>query len=173
MGSARSYSARALPDGSPIAAYLFRTLHPDFTSFNSLLYTTILTPSATQVVQQQAMLLPWEDLWKAITITEQLPTRGNILNLVLGGVMLFLAVLAWKYMRTSYRILTIILYAISFALYTGPEIPYMGFPRHLLLAFPIFIGAAPGWSGGKARCGGFMAGMVFMTLCYVLEAFVP
>jgi Gpi18-like mannosyltransferase len=153
---------------------LLSDVHPDFTSFNSLLYTTILAPSATRVVQEQAMLLPWDALWKAITITEQLPTRGNILNLTLGSVMVVLAALAWRHMRPSYRILTVILYVIAFALYTGPEIPYMGLPRHLLLAFPVFIGAAPRlerWKGPIAAI--FMAGMVFMTLCYVLEAFVP
>jgi len=29
---------------------------------------------------------------------------------------------------------------VSFAYHTGPVHPYMGLPRHLLLAFPVFIG---------------------------------
>jgi hypothetical protein len=149
-------------------------VHPDFSSFNSLLYTTILAPSATKVVQQQAMLPPWEALSKAITITEQLPTRGNIMNLALGVVMLILAALAWKRMRASYRIFTITIFAVAFAYHTGPQTPYMGLSRHLLLAFPIFIGAAPSlerWKGPVAAI--FMMGMLFATSSYVLESWVP
>jgi hypothetical protein len=149
-------------------------VHPDFSSFNSLLYTTILTPSATKVVQEQAMLLPWQALWRAITITTRLPTHDNIVNLLLGAVMLVLLVLAWKRLRPSYRILSIILYAIAFAYYTGPEKPYMGLPRHLLLAFPVFIGAAPRLEKWKGPIAGLsMFGMIYMTVRYIFEAFVP
>ena len=69
-------------------AVFLSDVHPDFSSFNALLYTTILAPSATKVVQYQAMLPPWEALWKAITITSTMPTRGNVLNLLLGAVSL-------------------------------------------------------------------------------------
>jgi Gpi18-like mannosyltransferase len=149
-------------------------VHPDFSSFNSLLYSTILAPSATKVVHEQAMLLPWETLWKAITITTQRPTHDNIVNLFLGGVMLLFLALAWKRLRPSYRILVIILYAIAFGYYTGPYIPYMGLPRHLLLAFPVFIGAAPRLEKWKAPLAAVcMFGMIYMTLRYTLEAFVP
>jgi mannosyltransferase PIG-V len=149
-------------------------VHPDFSSFNSLLYTTILAPSATKVVQEQAILPPWEALWKAIKITQQFPTRGNIINLILGAVMILLAALAWKRMRGSYRLLTIAMFLIAFALYTGPETPYMGLSRHLLLAFPVFICAAPAldrWKGPVAAI--FMAGMLFATSSYVVESWVP
>ena len=155
-------------------AAVFSDVHPDFTSFNSLLYTTVLAPSATKVVQHQAMLPPWQVLWKAIRITEQFPTRGNIMNLLLGSVMIILAALAWKRMRVSYRLLTIGIFAIAFAYYTGPETPYMGLSRHLLLAFPVFICSAPAlerWKGPVAAI--FMMGMLFATASYVVESWVP
>ena len=155
-------------------AAVFSDVHPDFTSFNSLLYTTILAPSATKVVQHQAILPPWQVLWKAIRITEQFPTRGNIMNLLLGSVMIILAALAWKRMRVSYRLLTIGIFAIAFAYYTGPETPYMGLSRHLLLAFPVFICSAPAlerWKGPVAAI--FMMGMLFAMASYVVESWVP
>jgi hypothetical protein len=149
-------------------------VHPDFTSFNSLLYTTVLAPSAVKVVEQQAMLPPWEALWKAVEITERAPTRGNIMNLALGLAMLVLAVLAWKRMGGAYRVFTIVIFAVAFAYYTGPETPYMGLPRHLLLAFPVFIGAAPALERWKNPIAGiFMLGLVFAASSYVLEAWVP
>lgn len=49
-------------------------------------------------------------------------------------------------LRVSYRIyaLTMILDALSY--HTGADInPYTALPRHLLLAFPIFIGMAPAY----------------------------
>jgi hypothetical protein len=48
--------------------------------------------------------------------------------------------LAWPRMRISYRIYAVLVALVSFGYYTGPHMPYMGLPRHLLLAFPIFIG---------------------------------
>ena len=74
----------------------------------------------------------------------------------------------------SYRLLTIGIFAIAFAYYTGPETPYMGLSRHLLLAFPVFICAAPAlerWKGPVAAI--FMMGMLFATASYVVESWVP
>ena len=152
----------------------FSDVHPDFSSFNSLLYTTLLAPSATKVVEIQAVLPPWEALWKAITITQQYPTRGNILNLVIAGVMILLALLAWPRMRVSYRILTVMLFLIAFAYHTGPETPYMGLPRHLLLAFPVFIGSAPVLERFKNPVAAIgMFATLALTFFYVLHAWVP
>jgi Gpi18-like mannosyltransferase len=149
-------------------------VHPDFSSFNALLYTTVLAPSATKVVQHQAMLPPWEALWKAISITGRLPTRGNVLNLALGAVSLVLAALAWRRMRPSYKALTAVLFVVSFGYYTGPETPYMGLPRHLLLAFPVFLGAAPALEKFKNPVAAiFTFCMLFLTLFYVFHAWVP
>src|SRR4051794_17101564 len=149
-------------------------VHPDFTSFNSLLYTPVLAPSANKVGEVQAMLPPWESLWKAIVITLHSPTIGNVLNLMLGALMVILAVLGWPYLRTSYKILTVLLFAVAFAYYTGPETPYMGLPRHLLLAFPIFIGSAPALEKLKGPVAAlFIFSMLFLTLYYVFEAWVP
>ena len=81
VGGPRINTSRACRlDG--LSRNLFSDIHPDFSSFNSLLYTTVLAPSATKVVEVQAMLPPWEALWKAITITQQHATRGNVLNLL-------------------------------------------------------------------------------------------
>ena len=82
------------------------------------------------------------------------------------------------YLGASYyeRMLTGILTLVSFAYYTGPAIPYMGLPRHLLLAFPVFVGATPFFERGKRRfilAGVFLPAMLLVVMMYVLEAWVP
>jgi hypothetical protein len=65
---------------------------------------------------------------------------------------------------------------VSFAYYTGPVYAYMGLPRHLLLAFPVFIGLGQtvqrSWQRLLLVGGGFV-GVCFLTLLYVFEAWVP
>jgi hypothetical protein len=175
----RKWAALALIPGAMLGWIAYRGIflsdvHPDFSSVNSLLYTTVLAPSATKVVHEQAMLLPWNALWQAISITAGRPTRENVINLALGAIFIVLAIVAWKRMRGSYRILTVLLMAVAFAYYTGPFKPYMGLPRHLFLAFPIFIGAAPALERYKAPLGGIgTIGMLILTIMFILEAWVP
>jgi hypothetical protein len=64
-------------------------------------------------------------------------------------------------MRTAYRLFTVLIILVSFSYYTGPIHPYMGLPRHLLLAFPIFISATP-------RINRPILGPLFITLCSVV-----
>ena len=85
-------------------------------------------------------------------------------------------VVSWRYIRTSYRIYTATILLLSFSYYTGPVHPYMGLPRHLLLAFPVFIGLAP-WIREQRMQTPVMVlgglGWFFMLMLYVLETWVP
>jgi hypothetical protein len=149
---------------------------PDFSSTHSLIYSTLLSPSSSEVVPVQAMLLPWEALNRAVEISFSYPTFNNILNLVFAGVFLLMTGLAWRHMRGSYRLLTATIILVSFAYHTGPAMPYMGLPRHLLLAFPVFIGLAPALQSGRRSflvTTIFLPCMLFVVFTYVLEAWVP
>jgi hypothetical protein len=149
---------------------------PDFSSVHALIYSTLLASSSTNVVPVQTMLPPWEGLARAVVITIKHPKIYNTLNLILAGMFLLLLAGAWRYMRMSYRLLTAALVLVSFSYYTGPAIPYMGLPRHLLLAFPVFIGIAPVLAQGKRRVVAasiFLPLMLFVVILYVLEAWVP
>jgi hypothetical protein len=76
--------------------------------------------------------------------------------------------LAWLYA------LAIVL--VSFGYYTGPLYPYMGLPRHLLLAFPVFIGLGPVFRQRLLRLCMVtfgLLGMLFLLLQYVIEGWVP
>ncbi|HSQ27098.1 MAG TPA: hypothetical protein VLM80_08230, partial [Anaerolineales bacterium] len=65
---------------------------------------------------------------------------------------------------------------ISFSYSTGIVHPYMGLPRHLLLAFPVFICAAPKLNRPVWRpliISLLSLAYLFTILIYSLEAWVP
>lgn len=79
-------------------------------------------------------------------------------------------------MRMSYRIYSVLITLVSFSYYTGPTHPYMGLLRHLYLAFPVFIGAAPILNRPWKRAltlGLSFIGSMYLVMVYVLEAWVP
>jgi hypothetical protein len=149
---------------------------PDFSSIQGFLYSTLLSKSAFKVVPVQAFLPPWESLYLAVKITIQHPNISNVLNLALPTLFLLLTGLAWKHLRNSYRWLVSAILVISFGYYTGPTNPYMGLPRHLLLAFPVFIGLGPVLNKGKRSAlvnALFLPLNFILLLLYTLEAWVP
>src|SRR5262249_17861631 len=99
-----------------------------------------------------------------------------VIDLTLGAGYLVLLGLAWRRLRISYRIYSLAIVALSLGYYTGPFYPYMGLPRHLLLACPVFI-----CIGSVVRrplplvvlivLGSL--GMLFLLLQYVIEGWVP
>jgi hypothetical protein len=150
--------------------------HLDFSSAHSLIYSTLLSPSSSKVVPVQTMMPPWEALYHAIQISFSYPRFNNILNLGFAGLFVFMTALAWRNMRGSYRLLSATIILASFAYYTGPAMPYMGLPRHLLLAFPVFIGLAPALQTGRRSflvATLFLPSMLFVVFVYILEAWVP
>ena len=53
-----------------------------------------------------------------------------------------LLILSWRYLRTSYRIYCVAILLIALSFYAGDINPLLALPRHLVLAFPVFIGIA-------------------------------
>lgn len=174
----RQWACAAMIPGAMALWIVFRAfaladVHPDLSSVNAFVYSVVISPSSAAVVQQQAFLPPWKALTLAVAAGWSVP---NIVDAILAGLFMILVVLAWPRMRASYRLYVVTITVVSFALYTGPKFPYMGLPRHLLLAFPTFIGAAPAISSGAGRrlvslmlLGSFM----FLLVCYEFEAWIP
>lgn len=151
-------------------------LQANFSDPQALIYSLLISPSASKVVPEQAFLWPWTALSRALLISWRAPGLNNLIDLTLGAAFLLLLALAWRTMRVSYRIYAVTIALVSFGYYTGPFYPYMGLPRHLLLAFPVFIGLAPSFSAlGRRRlmvCLG-LTGMLFLLALYVLHSWVP
>jgi hypothetical protein len=127
-------------------------------------------------VPNQAFLWPWEAFYLALAKLWREPEYSLVIDLVLGIGFLALSILAWRNLRTSYRLLAITIILVSFGYHTGPHYPYMGLPRHLLLAFPVFIGLGQvmqqRWLRLTMAFLGLM-GMLFLLLQYVIQGWVP
>ncbi|GAB4204347.1 MAG: hypothetical protein OHK0022_29420 [Roseiflexaceae bacterium] len=142
-----------------------------------LIYSLLISPSASQVVPEQAFLWPWQALWLALSKFARAPEYSLAIDLVLGAGFVLLLALAWPRMRGSYRAYALATTLISFAYYTGPHYPYMGLPRHLLLATPVFIALAPlaterPWLR-RALLGGGVLALAFLQLQFAIHGWVP
>lgn len=158
-------------------AFALNDLRADFSHPQTLIYTLLISPSSAKVVPNQAFLLPPHALWLALEKLWRAPEYSLLIDLLLGLGFVVLLVLAWRHMRTSYRLYALVITLVSFAYYTGPHYPYMGLPRHLLLAFPVFIGLGAVFRPGRlphmllVTFG--MLGMFFLLLQYGIHGWVP
>lgn len=112
-------------------------------SLQSLIYTFFISPSASQVVPQQSFVWPWKAIGLAIHKLLTQPDVDIWVNSILAFIFLGLFVLSWQKMRPAYRLYSVAIALVSFSYYTGPFHPYMGLPRHLLLALPVFLYSSP------------------------------
>jgi hypothetical protein len=145
-------------------------------SLNSIIYYFLISPSADKVVEVQSFLWPWQALWIALCLAFSRPDLDLITNLVFGVYFLILLALAWKHIPISYRIYSVVIALVSFSYYTGPIHPYMGLLRHLLLAFPVFIGLAMVLQNKWQQLlmiSISQAGFIYLLSMYVFHAWVP
>jgi len=148
----------------------------NFSSAQDFIYSFFISPSATQVVQSQEFIWPWQALYFSLSKLVARPDIDLWVNISAGLAFLLLLGFAWKQMRTSYRLFALVITWISFSYYTGEIHPYMGLPRHLYLAFPVFIGLA-----GRIRkpwlrllsVGISAITIAFFVVIYVTNTWVP
>jgi Gpi18-like mannosyltransferase len=157
-------------------ALLLNDLQVNTQNLQSFIYSFIISSSADQVVPEQAFLLPWHSLSLALVKAWTAPDLDIITNLVLAGFMVWIFTKSWPEMRPSARLYSLVIFLVSFSLHTGPIHPYMGLPRHLLLAVPIFvplgkliIKPAQRLVLTAIHTGGFL----FLILLFVAHSWVP
>jgi hypothetical protein len=157
------------------AAFL-SDLNLDVHNFHELIYSFLISSSAVEVVSTQTFMWPWQALALALMRLWQAPDLDLIVNLVLSLGFLLAVIFSWRRLRLSYRLYVLAMTLISFSYHTGMTHPYMGLPRHLFLAFPVFIGLAPlirhPWQR-LAIVGSGFAGILFLTFLFGLRAWVP
>ncbi len=145
-------------------------------NWHTLIYSLLISPSADKVVPGQTFMWPWQALGLALAKLASKPDIDIAINLILGMGFIVLLCIAWRSMRTSYRIYSVAIAIISFSYHTGPIHPYQGLLRHLLLAFPVFIGLGAALHRPITRlfmvaCGAF--GMFSLLLLYVMQTWIP
>ncbi len=142
----------------------------------AFLSSLLVSPGGKNVVPIYGITWPWTAIKLGISKLITQPDTDIWINLILGLGFILLLVIAWKNINWGYRLYSVAIALISISLYTGPVHPYMGLPRHLFLAFPIFIGAAVALDRPWKRLsliGIFLLGWSFLLLMYGLQAWVP
>jgi Gpi18-like mannosyltransferase len=161
---------------------LYRTFaladsYPDLSSFHGFIYSTVISSSAHRVVAEQDFLFPLHALYLAFVKLWQAHNVPTITDLVLGACMVSILVISWRHLRNSYRVYALIIFIVSFGYHTGMHVssPYMGLPRHLLLAFPVFIGLAPrvGFYAMNKLFKVGLLGLLLLTFFHCLRVWVP
>jgi Gpi18-like mannosyltransferase len=124
-------------------AFAINDLSPNFSSAQKFIYSVMISPTTYTILDQQQFLPPWAAIWKTLQLLSEGRVHwGAYVDTMLGLVFIGMFVLAWRSMRMSYRIYSLVIILVSLSFYTGTINPYISLPRHLLLAFPVFIGFA-------------------------------
>ncbi len=144
-------------------------------SLTSLVYAGLISPSANKVVPVYQFTWPWQTLWLSLSHLKTLDV-DFLIDGILGLLFIFMMGFSWPHMRNSYRIYSLVIVLAGFSYYTGPTHPLMGLPRHLYLAFPVFIGLAQSLSKSKRWLISLVAGIsgnLFLVAGYILGGWVP
>lgn len=124
-------------------AVAINDVHPDFSSVQNFLHTVMISPSSYQITEEHAFLPPWLMIWNGLSaFWRHEVSPYAFIDLALGVGFIALVVLSWRYLRTSYRVYCLAIVLVSLSFYAADENPFLALPRHLLLAFPVFIGLA-------------------------------
>lgn len=144
---------------------------PDFSSAQRFVYSVMVSPAAYHVYKDQQFIPPWLAIWKAVGIY----WRGGLHlsaygDAFFGILFLLLFIFSWRYLRPSYRIYSLAVVLIALSYHTGAAVnPYTSLPRHMLPAFPIFIGIAAAY---RFRRLWFILGVLLVCQMLFLCCFV-
>ena len=146
-----------------------------FSNPQGLIYSALLSPSASIVVKGQAFQWPWEAFAVAISKAIQTPEINIFVNLALGIGIVVAFVLAWKHLNIADRLYSLAIILVSFSVTTG-RYAYISLPRHLLLGLPVFIGLAAAlkkpWQRQTLIAFQFV-GAMFLLVLYVFIQLIP
>jgi hypothetical protein len=169
----------AAPAGLVIwATYRIGWLHEgnlNFSNIQGFIYSAFLSPSADKVVVGQAFRWPWDAIIVAVSKAIHAPELNVFINLSLGIGFLIAFIIAWKHINIEGRLYSLAIIAVSFCVTTG-QIAYISLPRHLFLAFPVFIGLAESLQKSRQRRILFaiqILVMLFLVFCFVNNYWIP
>ena len=155
---------------------ILNDLHINSANLQKILYSIAISPSATKVVPMQQFIWPWQAFRYSLLKLFTQPDIDVWANIIAAVIFLILLAISWRKLRLSYRLYALGITWVSFSYYTGLVHPYMGLLRHLLLAFPVFIGLAMVINKKWMRLlllGLSAVGMSFLLVLYVLNSWVP
>ena len=177
----RAWVACALVPAGYAVWILYRAIaindvQPDFSSPQRFIYSVMVSPTAYQIFSDQQFLWPWQSIWKALVMY----WRGSLHFSAYGDAFLALVfiimfVFSWRHLRGSYRIYSLAVVLIALSLHTGVSLnPYISLPRHLLPAFPVFIGLVQAYQFKRVPfiLGILLVCQMLFLCCFVWQSWV-
>jgi Gpi18-like mannosyltransferase len=118
-------------------------VHPDFSSIQNFLHTVMISPTSYEITEKHAFLPPWLTIWNGLgAFWRNQVSPYAFIDLLLSAGFIALLVLSWRYLRTSDRLYCLAIVLVSLSFYAADENPFLAMPRHMVLAFPVFIALA-------------------------------
>jgi hypothetical protein len=169
----------AVPAGLIIwTIYRIGYLHEGILNFSNIqgfIYSALLSNSAGKIVADQAFLLPWNAFIMALSKALHSPDLNDFMNLGFGIGFLIAFIISWRYLKITDRLYSFAIIVISLSTISGQYF-YESLPRHLLLAFPVFLGLSAAVQKPRIKllllaCQ--MPGLILLIYCYVLNGWIP
>jgi len=147
------------------------------TSSTGFLFHLLVSPAAQDVAFGQRVAWPWEPLIDQLSlIFTTTDSYDLVIDLVLGWTAVLTLLFGLRFLHTHERLYSLAIVALSLCYYNSFRAPYMALPRHMLLAFPLFIVLAR-WTGSGRRLRllieVLMCVNLFLAGAYVRHGWIP
>jgi Gpi18-like mannosyltransferase len=148
----------------------------ELNSWQGFVYSVLISPSAKKLIPDQALMWPWNAAALSLPKLITNPDIADVMNILIGLSFVIYFAIAWKNMEPAHRIYSLVILFVSLSMFTGIRLIYLSLPRHLMLAFPVFIGFAI--SLKKPRLLLTIASLqllvqIFMLFLYVTNSWIP
>jgi hypothetical protein len=137
----------------------------------------LVSRSSEIVLGGQRIAWPWEPLIDQLRLIFTQPDTYDLaIDLILGWAGVLVIALGWRGMPAHERLYSLAIVVLTLCYYNGYRSPMLSLPRHMLLAFPIFIVLARWAAGGrKLRLAIEVFALVnlFLAGAYVRHGWIP
>lgn len=136
----------------------------------------LVSGSSEQVVPGQRIAWPWEGLFDQVGLLVSTADYALAIDLLLGGAMVAVIGFGLRRMHVAERLYSLALVGLALCYYNGYANPLLSLPRHLLLAFPLFVVLAR-WLGagnwGRRATLVLLLLNVFLAGAFIRHGWVP
>ena len=109
----------------------------------TILHGLLVSPSAQFMVPGQRIAWPWEPLIDHVQLIITSPRRIELyIDLIFGWALVLAAIFGLPRMTIAERLYCVGILILSLCYYNGERFPYLTLPRHMLIAFPLYVALA-------------------------------
>jgi hypothetical protein len=111
----------------------------------------LVSRSSEVVLGGQRIAWPWESLIDQVRLIFTTPDSYDLaIDLLLGWSGVLVLALGWRHLTVAERLYSLAIVGLTLCYYNGYRSPLLSMPRHIMLAFPIFVVLAR-WAGTPHR----------------------